>query len=415
MNPAHGGPCQGIRYSIPELEKLGVHNEVLCLDHPQATFIASENFKVHAVGPSKTPWQFNVRLFDWLLKNLLRFDVVIIHGLWLYHGYAVREAVKRLSKQRMSTKSGTKHLPKLFIMPHGMLDPYFQTAPGRKIKAIRNWIYWKLIESKVVNEANGLLFTCERELELARLTFQPYMPKQEKNVGYGIAEPPSFSSHLRKTFLERCPIIAGQPYLLFLSRIHEKKGIDILIQAYIEVLKNINKIELNSSVTNTNDNDLANYKISKSILPKLVIAGPGMETVYGQKIKQMVIGNQQLCDSIVFPGMLSGDAKWGAIYGCEAFVLPSHQENFGIAVVEALACGKPVLISNQINIWKEINNMGGGMITTDTLKGLQELLNTWLGLTVEKKREMSVNAREAYEKKFAIGQAASNLIDAIKD
>ena len=52
--------------------------------------------------------------------------------------------------------------------------------------------------------------------------------------------------------------------------------------------------------------------------------------------------------------MIGGDLKWGALRACDAFVLPSHQENFGISVVEALAVGRPVLISNQVNIWPEI-------------------------------------------------------------
>jgi hypothetical protein len=76
--------------------------------------------------------------------------------------------------------------------------------------------------------------------------------------------------------------------------------------------------------------------------------------------------------------MLAGDSKWGALYGCEAFVLPSHQENFGIAVVEALACGKPVLISDQVNIWREIVEDGVGMVEGDTEEGVEKLLRRFL-------------------------------------
>lgn len=64
--------------------------------------------------------------------------------------------------------------------------------------------------------------------------------------------------------------------------------------------------------------------------------------------------------------MLQGDVKWGAVHGCEEFVLPSRQENFAIAVVEALACGKPVLISDQVNIWREIAEDGAGLVGGDT-------------------------------------------------
>ena len=64
---------------------------------------------------------------------------------------------------------------------------------------------------------------------------------------------------------------------------------------------------------------------------------------------------------ITFTGMLSGNLKWGAFAAAEAFILPSHQENFGIAVAEALACGTPVLISDQVNIWREIVQDGSGL------------------------------------------------------
>jgi glycosyltransferase involved in cell wall biosynthesis len=76
--------------------------------------------------------------------------------------------------------------------------------------------------------------------------------------------------------------------------------------------------------------------------------------------------------------MLSGEAKWGAFYGCEVFVLPSHQENFGLAIVEALACSKPVLISNQVNIWREIQDFNAGIVADDTLEGTINLLGSWV-------------------------------------
>jgi len=140
----------------------------------------------------------------------------------------------------------------------------------------------------------------------------------------------------------------------------------------------------------------------KREFPKLVIAGPGIESDYAEKIKQLAFVSHGLQDSIFFTGMLLGDAKWGAFYECEAFVLPSHQENFGIAVVEALACHKPVLISNQVNIWKEIKETGSGIIADDSNKGTLELLKTWTELSEKNKMNMSEKARECYDKYFSI-------------
>src|SRR5690606_2344552 len=131
MNPASGGPCQGIRNSIPALKKLGVHNEVVSLDPPNAPFLQKDEFPIHAVGPAENPWAYNGRLHSWLLANFSRFDVVIVHGLWLYHGFAVRKAINKYQKN--INLSGSGKVPKLYVMPHGMLDPYFQKAAGRKL------------------------------------------------------------------------------------------------------------------------------------------------------------------------------------------------------------------------------------------------------------------------------------------
>src|SRR5450631_275465 len=86
--------------------------------------------------------------------------------------------------------------------------------------------------------------------------------------------------------------------------------------------------------------------------------------------------------SVSFPGMLSGDLKWGTLRAAEIFILPSHQENFGIAVVEAMACGTPVLITRPVNIWREIEASGAGLVDEDTLHGCSRLLERWLSLTV---------------------------------
>ncbi|MEJ7738052.1 MAG: glycosyltransferase [Chitinophagaceae bacterium] len=388
MNPSTGGPSQGIRNSIPELEKLGLHNEVVCLDDPSASFLGNDAFTIYALGPSKGPWCYSSKLMPWLLNNLGRFDAVIVHGLWLYHSYAISKAMSLLKRRRLTYKQQSS-LPKLFIMPHGMLDPYFQRASKRKLKAVRNWAYWKLIEGKVVNKADGLLFTCEAELRLAREPFRPYQPKQEINVGYGIQIPQSFDPQMRNAFLKLCPTLGSCPYLLFLSRIHHKKGVDLLLSAYAVLLG------------------------QNRIMPKLVIAGPGLETAYGKKMQQIVFENSHLRNSVLFPGMLTGDAKWGAFYGCEAFVLPSHQENFGIAIVEALACAKPVLISNQVNIWREIEASGGGLVAEDTLKGTQELLDGWCRLPEKEKHKARLRARELYQTHFAIEPAAKQLMVAL--
>lgn len=391
MDPASGGPCQGIRNSNPEIKRFGISREVVSLDDPNAAFLGQDDFIIHPMGPSVGPWQYSAKLKPWLLANLSRFDVVVINGLWIYPSFAGWSAIRQIKKR--NKKDPSVLVPKVFVMPHGMLDPYFQQATDRKIKAVRNWIYWKLVESKVVNDADALLFTCETELLLAREAFSPYRPKKEINVGYGIIPPPEYTTDMRSAFVEYCPQIKGVPYLLFLSRIHKKKGVDILIKAYAEMVK--------TAAT------------TQKPFPRLVVAGPGIKSLFGRRIMKMMRGYPELKDRVIFPGMLSGDLKWGALYGCDAFILPSHQENFGIAVVEALACEKAVLISEQVNIWREILEGGGGITAADTYDGALKLLEEWLTLSKTEQLAMGRKALQVYQNNFHTGPASAAFIKSI--
>lgn len=405
MDPQQGGVCKAVRMIIAGLDKLGVRSEVASLDSPDASYLSGDLFPVHALGPGKGRWLYSNKLMPWLNKNISSFDAVIVHGLWLYTSYAVEKALHQYKKHYQVHGSEVQKVPKFFVMPHGMLDPYIQLARTRKLKAIRNWIYWKLIEQKVINKSDGLFFTCEEEKQLARQPFRPYTPKREYVVGLGVEDPPAHTREMQEAFLKRCPSLRNNDYILFLGRIHEKKGVDLLINAYAKL--HDNKLAERAFVQNDSD------PLSKLQLPCLVIAGPNLESAYGQKLQTMVSRNSLIRDRVFFPGMLAGDAKWGAFYGCEAFILPSHQENFGIAIVEALSCGKPVLITNKVNIWREIRAGGSGMVETDTLEGTKNLLKTWQRLTVPGKEQMKAKARESFENNFSIDFATRNIFKAL--
>lgn len=377
MDPVLGGVCKAVRTIATGLLASGIHNEVVSLDDANTAFIPQDAFKVHALGASNNLWAYSPHLLPWLKHNLTRFDHVVVHGLWQYSSYAVYLAIKSIEKQKR---------PKYMVMPHGMLDPYFQKAEGRRLKAIRNWLYWAFIENKVINNANALLFTSEEEQQLAKQPFSPYHPRKECIVGLGVEPSPPHLPDMDGAFQNLCHGLNNRPFLLFLSRIHEKKGVDLLIKAYKALLQ------------------------SEGVeLPVLVIAGPGLETPYGQEIETLVSENESLKNRVFFPGMLSGDAKWGAFYNCEAFVLPSHQENFGIAVVEALACGKPVLISSKVNIWREIEEKGAGLVKNDDFQGILSLVEQWNNMIAEDKKIMSQNAYTAFVELYDSNELASRF------
>lgn len=392
MNPTSGGPCQGIRNTNPELVIHGITREVVSLDDPNSSFLGSDDFIIHALGPAVGPWQYSSRLMPWLITNIPRFDVIIINGLWSYSDYAGWRAVCTI-KQTAKKSGSTLPMPKVYVMPHGMLDPYFQRAPDRKLKALRNWVYWKIVERKIVNDADGLFFTCEKEMQLARQTFTPYHPKKEVNVGYGIIAPPTYDITMKEAFEKVCPGVVNKPFLLFLSRINKKKGVEMLITAYAELVKKANASGID--------------------IIKLVIAGPDANYGYGTKIQQMAASNPEIKDHVFFPGMLTGKTKWGALYLCDAFILPSHQENFGIAIVEAMACKKAVLVSDQVNIWQEIKNGNGGLVENDTMDGTIQLLEKWQSLNSPEKQNIGENAFKIYRTHFDIKLVAKKFVRAV--
>ena len=372
VDPKGGGPMEGARKIDSQLQKLGHEVEVVCLNNPDEDFIANYPAKVYAIGPSSSGYSYNKKLVPWIKENRKNYDLVIINGIWQYHSFAAWRAL-----------SGTS-TPYL-IFTHGMLDPWFKkTYP---LKHIKKWLYWPWAEYKVLRDAKAVIFTSEEERITARESFWLYKCNEAVTM-YGTSDIPENSIELREAFLKKHPELRDKKIILFLSRIHEKKGCDLLIEAF-------------SKISNT-DNNI-----------RLVMAGPdqsGWVKTLKKHAEQLGIS-----EAITWTGMLTGDLKWGAFYASEIFCLPSHQENFGIVVAEALACGKPVLISNKVNIWREIELDGAGFVDNDSTDGTLSNINRWLALTPNEYREFSERAKHCFSRRFHINGATTRLLEIIKE
>jgi glycosyltransferase involved in cell wall biosynthesis len=365
LDPATGGPAEVVRVLI-QYGPPGVSQEVVTLDSPDADFLKGVGFPVHPLGPGISSYKRSSKLIPWLKNNRSRFDGVIVHGLWQYGGYAV-----------WKTMQG--RVPYM-VFTHGMLDPYFKQA--FPMKHLKKWIYWLVAEYWVLRGADRVLFTCEPEADLARQSFWLHSWKPFV-VPFGTISPEGIPDAQRESFFSACPAVRGRRYLLFLGRIDRKKGCDLLIEAFLKIA--------------ADDPDL-----------DLVIAGPDLE---GWKLElERAPAQAGLSSRIHWPGLLRGDAKWGAFHAAEAFVLPSHQENFGIAVAEALACGKPVLLSNKVNIAAEIAADGAGLVQTDTLAGTEKLLVEWVRLSPAARQSMAQRALECFHKRYDMRENAKTTI-----
>ena len=112
--------------------------------------------------------------------------------------------------------------------------------------------------------------------------------------------------------------------------------------------------------------------------------------------------------------MLRGDLKWGALRAAEVFALPSHQENFGMAVAESLSCSLPVLISNKVNIWREIEQDGAGLVDNDNESGTLRLLRRWILLKDQERTLCRARAYNCFISRFEIGHAARALLQVVQ-
>ncbi len=371
VNPEEGGPTEAVRQMGRELQALGHTVEVVSLDGPGEDFIDSFPLRIHAMGPSRGTYGYTARFVPWLAGHAREFDAVVVNGIWRYHAYGTWQALRH-----------TK-VP-YYVYPHGMLDPWFKhTYP---LKHMKKWLYWPWADYRVIRDARAALFTCEEERALSRQSFWLYRAN-ERVVPFGTSAPPANGAELREKFLAANPILRGRKLLLFLGRIHEKKGCDLLIRAFAAVAKSDASLDL-------------------------VIAGPdptGWMPGLARLAEDLGIGAR-----IVWPGLLRDEMKWGAFYAAAAFALPSHQENFGIAVAEALACGLPVLISNKVNIWREIAQAKAGLVEVDTEEGTCKMLAAWLAMSDAERRSMSVNAGELFRRQFTASAMAHGLVDVIE-
>ena len=269
------------------------------------------SLEVHAAGFPRA-W-----LASWPLKRALprlvrEADLVHIHSLYLFHSWAAGTLCRRL---------GVPYI----VRPHGTLDPYIHRRHRWRKRVMELWF-----QDRVLRDAAAIHYTSLEERRLA----EPYAqgaPGAVIPLGLDLADyaelPPAGS------FRARYPEIGERQILLFLSRLNFKKGLDVLVEA-------------------------ARRSLAAGVDAHLVVAGPdgGMEAA-----TRRWVASAGLESRTTFTGMLIGRDKLAAFRDAALFLLPSSSENFGIAVVEAMACGTPVIVSDRVNIWREIVEDGAGL------------------------------------------------------
>lgn len=373
MDPAAGGTVEAVRQISPLLAARGVVTTVACLDASHATWLqpaASPGYHAVGLGPGRGTYGYAPGVISALQALASSADAMVIEGIWQYHAFAGWRALRSLGADA----------PPYWVYPHGMLDPWFKrTYP---LKHLKKWLYWPWADYRVLRDAQAVLFTTEQERLLARQSFWLYRAR-ERVAPFGITQPAPRAEAQRRAFADAFPSVANRPMLLSLARLHQKKGLDQLLAAF-------------AAVAPTE--------------PDLQLMLAGADGGQGPFLRRQA-ARLGLAERVHLPGLLQGELKWGALHHCSLFCLPSHQENFGIAVVEALSCGRPVLISTSVNLAAEVSAAGAGFVQPDTLAATRAALERWCALSPAERVSMGERATNLYQQRYRLEHSVDNFLE----
>ena len=268
-------------------------------------------------------YTFSWPLARWLSKHVKEFDLVHIHALFSFPATAAAYAA-------------SSHRVPYVIRPLGTLSRW--GIENRRPWLKRASMRW--IDGPAIRRAAAVHYTSEQEREEALAVAPPHHAVVIPNpVDFQFDREAATPEWLTLHY----PQLAGKRTILFLSRIDPKKGIDLLLAAFALV---------HAAASDT----------------ALVVVGEG-ETAYVQSLKDRARALGIEAD-VVWTGFLEGAAKCSALAHASVYTLPSYSENFGVAVVEAMAAGLAVVVSDQVGIHREITAAEAGLVVS----GKPELL-----------------------------------------
>lgn len=357
-----GGPAVAIRGMTAALAERGVEVTVATtdadgrgrLDVPLDTPVVEHDVAYRYFARSLPGrYRFSLPLARWLEDNVARFDVVHVHGVWEWASVPGCRVARR------------KRVPYV-LRTLGMLDPWSLS--------VRRWKkapYYRAIERAHLQHAAAIHTTAQAEADaIAALGFG----ERARVIPLGVSAPPTAPR-------PRPNGSSGRVRLAFLARLHPKKGLPLLLEAMATAVA-------------------LGYDL------ELEVIGDG-DPAYLSELRERSRG---LGDRVHFAGHLSGDAKWTALASADAFVLPSSQENFGIAVAEALASGLPVVISDQVAIAPDVVRAGAGLVVPLSVERLRDALIE-ISADAARRAAMGARARALAERSYSWSECARRVVE----
>lgn len=346
-----GGPAAALVPMCRALQAEGVDVLLATTSHG-LTQTSTENLREYKGVPSRffpvqlgASFKYSRPLTNWLRSSVKDFDVVHIHAVFNHSSVAAASACR---------KAGVPYV----VRPLGTLDPW-----SMKQKPVRKHLFWFLFAKRLLQGSAAMHYTAAAE----KAATEKYLGLNHGRViPLGVQVKGAHHSDLLRK---------QDPYLLSLSRLHWKKGLDQLIEAF---------------------NSLNDQRW------RLIVAGDGPRD-YLELLKSKARNSPR----IVFTGWVEGNQKEELIRGASLFVLPSRHENFGLSVVEAMACAVPVLVSPHVNLAAEIQNAEAGWVVD--FRDLKDALESVICDEAERLRR----GRAAYElaKRFSWDNVATDLTE----
>jgi glycosyltransferase involved in cell wall biosynthesis len=306
-------------------------------------------------------FKYSRPLRTWLDANVKTFDVVHIHAVFNHASIAAAAACR-------------KHNVPYVVRPLGTLDPW-----SMKQKPLRKFLFWHLSGKRMLQAAAAIHYTASAEKLGAEGSL---------GLNHGRVIPLGVETNLpaqlngRELVSRKLAKLTGHRYVLVLSRLHPKKGLDIFVDAFLSLKEK---------------QDLKDWK--------LVLAGDGPGE-YVQALKQTVSAHNAE-EVVLFPGWLEGEEKDAFLRHASLLALPSHHENFGLCVMEALAAGVPVMVSPHVNLATEIESSGAGWIAAIEKNSLESTLAE--ALAGEDERARRGRAGKTLSLEFSCESVAARL------
>jgi glycosyltransferase involved in cell wall biosynthesis len=329
LSPAFGGPVEVALHLSRELRALGVDAQIATtnddisgqMDVPLNQKVDYQGVPTYFFSHSSIrvkDFLFSANLTWWLWQNIKNYDFLIAHGLWSY-GPDCLAIIARLQGKPYATRT------------MGQLTPW-ALSQGR----LKKNMYSMLIEKPNLNAARFIHCTADAEAQDVLNFGIAKTPKAVVPLG---VQPPIPLINAKQQLHARFSIPEDVPIVLFMSRIHPKKRLDLLIRV------------------------LGELRLQQNF--HLIVAGAGANG-YVESLHQLV-NECQIEDQTTFTGFVTGEDKNLILQGSDLFILPTHSENFGIALAEAMVVGLPIVTTSGVNISPEIAKAKAGIIVDDDI------------------------------------------------